>query len=471
MEEWLERGCVMHVDYRALLLSALRWIGPVLLVVAVLPLLCFEVSHAQQAAQSHNLRPLTVDPNVLAVEQSILNNIKQNGFDANPKINNGLGGLWLNWLYGSNPLQTNFNGSGKPDGPKIVPPRHDMLTDLRYLHALWLYKSQNPTDTQYDSEVAKYTAIVKAEFTSSGNTRGWLVDEEFIDLYHLSNDPFYQSAAVSLVTHYAKSIDPKVGITYQTNSAHPYGYYRPDWALEQGCALIQLGTEMANATWVTQGQAMINFVYSHAYIAQYHTFPDQLDRVLLPGGGVNPSETFYVDKFRNYIVHGNLMKVGSIAQIIISLLHTYQITQNTDFLNKALDLLNPLSLPANTLGMWDTTYLGYYYQLQFSGTGPQQPGTITVDMDKKEAGRQEEMLWAFHLADQLTNGQYANMEALMKTVALTKAYYAPGHGVLDEVTRQWTLLTVGGRPENWVTSEAMGIELEALLDLYRTTPY
>jgi hypothetical protein len=52
----------------------------------------------------------------------------------------------------------------------------------------------------------------------------------------------------------------------------------------------------------------------------------------------------------------------------------------------------------------------------------------------------------------------------MQTVALTKAYYAPGHGVLYEMTRQWTPDTVNKQPETWVTTEAMGIELECVME-------
>jgi len=415
---------------------------------------------------SHSTRQRTATPTlnqqVVTVEQSILDNIKQNGFDSNTTINNGLGGLWINWRYGTSPLQTNFNGSGVPDGPGVIPPRHDVLTDLRYLHTLWLYKAQHPTDTQYDSEVARYTPIVKAEFANTNDERGWLFDEEFMDLYQLSQDTFYQNAALSLANGYAKAIDPNVGIMYKTSSTHPQGYYRTDNVLEAGCALIQAGTLFGNAQWIQQGQTIVSFVYSHAYIAQYHTFAQQMDQVLTPGRTVNPSETFYIDHYRNYTILGNTMRPESISQIILSLLHSYQVTGTADFLQKALDLLNPLSLPANSLSMWDTTYLGYYYAVAFNGMTAQQPGTFTVDSTKKEAGTQITMLWAFHLADTLTNNMYASMESQMLTVALDKTYYATGHGVLYEMRPDWSLVTIKGIPEDWVTTEAMGAELEGL---------
>lgn len=408
------------------------------------------------------------EPIVKSVVVSILDNIKQNGFNSDSSINNGLGGLWINWRYGTDPLQTNFAGSGNPDKSSITPPRHDPLTDIRYLHNLWLYKSQNPSDTRYDSEIAKYTPIIKTEFANAHDERGWLYDEEFIDLYALSGDSFYKDQALNLVTSYANAIDPNVGIMYKKSTNHTQGFYRVDLVLESGLALIQAGTQFNNPSWIQQGQRIVNFVYTHAYIPQYHTFGNQMDQVLLPDGSVNPSEIFYVDKYKYYTIQGNTMRMGSISQIIISLLHTYQVTHNQDFLTKAEDLLDSLSLPTNSLGMWDTTDLGYFGAVTFHGTTPQRPGSITVSKGKKEAGRQVLMLWAFHLANRFTKNKYQNMENQMLSVALTKAFYAPGHGVLYEVNRNWTPLRFSdGTLADVVTTEAMGAELESLFSLKR----
>ena len=96
-----------------------------------------------------------------------LDNIQHNGWDHDPSINGGLGGLWINWRYGSDPLQVDFNGTATPDQASGAPLRHDPLTDIRYLHNLWLYKSQNPKDTRYDGEITKYTAIIKTEWANA----------------------------------------------------------------------------------------------------------------------------------------------------------------------------------------------------------------------------------------------------------------------------------------------------------------
>jgi hypothetical protein len=403
---------------------------------------------------------------VLSIEQSILDNIKANGYNNNSSTNDGLGGLWVNWKYGSSPLQTNFNGSGSPDGDSVDPTRHDPYTDLRYLHNLWLYQSQNPNDTRYKSEIEKYTAIIKAEFNQSRDERGWLFDEEFMDLYNLSHDSFYKDTAISLVESYAQKFDPKVGSIYKTNDAHPLGSFRVDLVLESGCALIEAGTLFHNPEWLQKGQSIVNFVYTHTYIPQYHTFPGQVDRIHLEDGSVNPSEVFFSDQTnQSYTVSGNQISMGSISQIILSLLHTYQVTQNQAFLQKATDLLDQLSLPHNSLSLWDTHSMGYFSGVSFTGTGPTSPGEMQLKSHKKEAGRQMTMLQVFHLANTFTNNKYQTMEALMRQVAVSKAYYAPGHGVLYEVKPDWTPLTVNGQPEDWVTTEAMGIELEGLFTI------
>jgi len=399
------------------------------------------------------------------VEIDILNNIQQNGWDNDPSINGGLGGLWINWRYGTNPLQVNFNGTASPDQLSASILRHDPLTDIRYMHNLWSYKSQNPKDTRYDGEITKYTAIIKAEWSNAHDAqRGWLYDEEFSELYQLSHDSFYLQQMQNLASAYARSINPKVGIFFKTSSTHSGGYYRPSDALETGLALIQAGTQFHNQTWVQLGQNEVNFVYQHAYISGYHTFPIVMDQVLSLSDQVNPNQTFYIDNYRNYVVNGNLILVANLGQIAISLLDTYQITQNRDYLQKAFDLLSPLTASNNLLQLWDPVHLGYFEDTIYRGSTPHSPGTMQVANGKKNGGRMMEMLWAFHLADKF-GGNYQNMENALLTIALNKVYYAPGHGVIYEMRPDWSLVAIKGTPEDWVTTEAMGIELESLFAL------
>src|SRR5579859_3488635 len=160
--------------------------------------------------------------------------------------------------------------------------------------------------------------------------------------------------------------------------------------------------------------------------------------------------------------------MGALSQIVISLLDTYKATNNQDFLKKATDLLDPFSLPANTAGMWDTQTGGYFSSWQFSGSSPMQPGDAKVVKKEKEAGRQADMLLAFHLANKATNGRYKDMEQQMLNVSLNNIYIPSIHGSTYIVNADWSFQKFkNGQLNNMVTTEAMGAELEALLGLNR----
>src|SRR5712692_3965196 len=93
----------------------------------------------------------TVPPmDVESIVVDVLQNIQTNGFDA--QASGGLGGLWLNWRSGTDPLQKNVDTAGNANG-SLVPPQQDRLADLLYVQNLWLYKTQHPDDTQFDSEL------------------------------------------------------------------------------------------------------------------------------------------------------------------------------------------------------------------------------------------------------------------------------------------------------------------------------
>ena len=96
---------------------------------------------------------------------------------------------------------------------------------------------------------------------------------------------------------------------------------------------------------------------------------------------------------------------------------------------------------------------------------------FTLASGKKEAGRQITMLQAFHVANSVTTNHYFAPEAALLNVALQKAYYASGRGVLYEVRPDWSLITINSQPEDWVTTEAMGIVLEALFSLSSPEPW
>ena len=411
--------------------------------------------------------PRTVDEVIV----DMMSNIRDNGLNPDPKINDGLGGLWINWRYGTHPLQVNFKGSGEPDGPGDKP-RHDVLTDQRYLHNLLLYKNLHPQDTRFDADLDRFRKIVRLEFVGSKNERGWLYDE-FIDMYKLSGDEFYRGVARSLVESYAAGVSKgPAPVNFKKNPNHPNGYYRVDNMLQQGAALLQAAHEFKKPEWESTGRKMIEFIYTHAYFKQYRCFAIIMDDLLTPGGKINPNETIYRDNHGRYLVDGGVVRLGGLGQIVSSLLHAYLATQDKVFLDRAIDMLDALSPQENFLGLWDKKNLGYFNGVVFPGKSQADPGTPRLSDAKKESGRQAHMLEAAVVANRLTHDRYRKLEDDLVTVTTEKAYYAPGHGILYEQPADWTLLPLkkGGK-EDWVTTEAMGITLMALQERQRKDPW
>lgn len=405
-----------------------------------------------------------------AVALAMLKNIQENGFDSDPRINGGLGGLWINWRTGTKPLQVNFNGSGSPD--KIDPPRHDLFTDFRYLHNLLSWKHQHPQDTQFDGEIKRFNAIVKREFANTHDQRGWLYDE-LMDVWRLSGDDFFRATARGLAEYYAtKEIHADIGAIYKTSDRNPRGYYRVDNALEAGCALVMAGVEFKQPDWTAKGERLVNFVYGHAYLRDEHIFLNLMDEVRLSNGAANPNEKIYREPYRNYEVNGGVVRFGNVGQEALSLLHAYVVTTNTVYLDRANDLLMPLTAEKNQLGLWDAQNSGYFNGVEFGGSDFQNPGRPKLLAGKKESGRQFHMLQAFHVANRLTGGKYQDMENAMLRVLLDKAYYAQGRGIVYEMAPDWSLLKIKNRGvEDWVTSEAMGCAMLALFSLSEKEPW
>jgi hypothetical protein len=402
----------------------------------------------------------------------MLNNIKENGYNPDASINAGKGGLWINWRYGTRPLVTNLNGSGIPDSDSSGSLRHDPLTDLRYVHALWLYKSLHPGDKQFDRELARYSSIVKYEFASPDNDRGWVYDM-FIDLYRLSKDTFYRDTARELARYFfSKLYHPQAGAIYKVSSDHASGYYRVDLSLEAACALIQAGTLFKQPDWVHAGRQVVNTLYQTAYLAQYHVFLTQMDDVTLPGGKLNPDPLIFRARSGSTNIQGGSVRLGAVAQEILSLLHVYAVTHDRAFLDRAIAMLDPLTATQNLLGLWDKVNGGYFAAVTFYGPDAQNPGIPGVNKHYKESGRQVQMLEAFRVANSFTHNRYAAMQDALLQVTLKKIYYAPGHGVLYQATADWQPVQIKqGGLQDWVTTEAMGIALESLFSLSDPRPW
>ncbi len=411
-------------------------------------------------------------PTPEALELAMLGNIKEHGFNPDPRINEGLGGLWINWRTGPRPLLVNFNGSGEPDGAKVDPPRHDDLTDLRYLHNLFNWKHQHPADTSFDDEIKRYDAIVKHELRNARNERGWIYDE-LIHMARLSGDAFFRDTARRQAEYFAtKQYREDVGCVFKTSKDDKAGHYRVDLALEIGCALVQAGWEFQQPDWSAKGGRIVSFVYDHAYLAEHHLFLAQMAGVLLPDGTANPNEPIYRAKVKHYLTNGGNVRFGGVGQTALSLLHCYIVTKDPVWLDRANDLLEPLTADKNSLGLWDKEHGGYFTGVEFSGPDFQKPGKPRLLDKSKECGRQFHMLQAFHVASQFTGGKYRPMVDAMRRVLLEKAWFAPGQGVFYECEPDWSPRKAkSGAVCDWVTTEAMGCSMMALFALTDPDPW
>jgi hypothetical protein len=404
---------------------------------------------------------------IKAVVRDVLENFRRNGTNLDPAINRGLGGLWINWRTSSAPLLTNFSSSGVPSTQKDDGSiRHDELTDLRYLHNLWTCRAVYPDIPVADAEVDRYTRIVKSEFAAGKNSRGWVYDL-VIDLHRLSGDAAYRDLARSMAKYFADELyKPELGSVakFKKKDGRLLSSYRVDHSLEVGCALAQAGTVFDEPGWTRKGRQILEFVYANAYLPQYRSFPSELDEVVLADGKPSPDARFY----REGDTEGGSAKPAALGQIALALLHAHLVTGDATDLRRATEVLASLTARENPLGLWDAEHGGYFDKTVFAGTHVRQPGTARVRRGDKEGSRQLHLLQAFAVANRLTGGQFRDMEEAMLRIALDKAYVPSAHGYVYLQAPDWSLLKAksGGR-RDWVTSEAMGIALEALLTLQR----
>lgn len=193
-------------------------------------------------------------------------------------------------------------------------------------------------------------------------------------------------------------------------SNHPTG--RADWDIEEACALIKSG----NVAYAQLGEQRL--------VNAYNTYFNPTYNILVSQGYVKP---------------------GEIGQEIEALAYA-----NHD------DKGEVLLQSTNTM-LYDNVYEGYFAQADLRS------GTPIVQTSKKDPGRQAEMLKAAIL---LRDDDWAHK---LYSVVLNHCYYTAGQGVLYEVNADWSLHHVAGpnsktQNENWVTTEAMGITIDALLE-------
>jgi hypothetical protein len=98
------------------------------------------------------------------------------------------------------------------------------------------------------------------------------------------------------------------------------------------------------------------------------------------------------------------------------------------------------------------------------GTSIQAPASVTLQSAYKEVGRAATMIRAFIACNRVLNGRYRAAVAPM-VQSVIDSYYHTGHGWPYQEQTDFTLYRGGGVTQDWITSEATGHAVRALLSL------
>jgi len=375
------------------------------------------------------------------------------------------GGLFINWVYvpAPPPDQVNLNSLGVPDPDPAS--RHDRLTDLVYLADLALYIQTFPDDRQFDTDIANYSNIVQGEFPvlqgRGIDDRGWVY---FLFKEMAASLPAFSGYADAIADNYDRRVSANIrtfGVAvpiHISTSGDPQGSYRCDEAIEEAMALVDNGTARGRSDYVDHGRALLSFVQSSCYAGPFqiwamemgHIFTDSTRRTLNP--------------FNQEVIKSGLMKAGGLSELLESLCYGEIAAPGNGFGALAQSTLDQL-LPSTTtqgFGLWDPVYGGYYQGIRLTGdTIPNVTG-YTLANSYKEVGRMATFLRAFKACNQALGNRYASAMAPM-TQSIVDSYYRDGHGWPYQENNNLTLFTGYGVTENWVTSEATGHAVRALL--------
>ena len=344
------------------------------------------------------------------------------------------GGLFVNyrttWNGAADPAaNTNITTVGDSDAENGGSPRHDPLTDLALLRNIDALQSTGDTDAQVDQLRCRLQPVVEAEFVTYGVVRGWVYND-LIDLSRLdSTGPWLTQAktfATLLAKRFAGGIDPKAS-------------FRPDWVAESAAALTDAGKRFGQPAWTALGSRVATQLVA--------TSAD-------PRTGFFPGSAQLAEK-GPAVVKDPLVKVGSQAQLVDALLSVYDDTHDAQIL--AAVRKNLTSLQSSSIGPADTVNGGWFFGVNSNGTG--------VRTSYKET-RQGWLVPMFRHAatDGLVTAAVVDSTA---AIVRDKLYQPDSRGYVYRVRPDWTpfISTQNGArvEETWVSSEATGIAVQALL--------
>src|SRR5579875_2909945 len=184
-----------------------------------------------------------------------------------------------------------------------------------------------------------------------------------------------------------------------------------------------------------------------------------------------PRQNIWVSHAHTRTDDGHVVTAAAIGMDAQALLRAWRAAGNRAWLEDAETLLGAVNPASNLLGLWDRKDGGYFYGVVFKGATYDTAHDPTVRDRTKEAGRQQQVLLAARLADLATGGAYSSLVSELAQVATERAYYAAGHGFLYQEQSDWQPVVRKGEVKNFVTTEAMGIAIEALFALGTPSPW
>ena len=401
-----------------------------------------ERSHSTtRRVPDYKTEPRSTDLNVLTSQ--VLTDLNAHGYDATYQT------ILINWRK-SDINQVNCSPDGCSTRTHLT--RVDTANDLRDLENLYWYKELHPGNTSMDDYIARMLPIVRTEWGDTVLNKGW-VYFTLLRIRDYSHDAAYWDKTIQhwVTSQYAR-IDPKLGIQHgATNTTAGAGNitladgYRVDHALETGLALVDAGTRYHHPEWATAGKKDVAVVIKDSYNQQFHLF-GRLYLINDPRYGSNE-------------LLDTQARMGETGQELEALIRTGVYTKNNAYLALAKEILDGLQ----NSPLRDRQDGGFYFKIFLGPYMSEQAGF--VDKNIKEV-RQLHTLIAIHLANQIFNNRWAELEQDVTRNAIQHLFLpAPVPGFTYRVRTNGDLYPcprcVQPLAEDWVTSEADNIALEA----------
>jgi hypothetical protein len=388
--------------------------------------------------------PASEQPDLNSLATLVLTDMNVHGWDTQHQT------MFINWRQ-SNLSQVNC--STKVCDTRGHSTRQDAANDLRDLESLYWYKSSHPGNHSMDKYIARVLPSVQKKWGKTDLNKGW-VYYLLLQVKKYSPNPAYWDRTIQ---HWAaaqyRKLDHQLGVrhgpvdtTAGSGNVTLADGYRVDHALETGLALVDAGTRYHHPEWVAAGKKDVAVVVAQSFNRQFHLF----GRIYL----------IKDPRFGSHKLLDPQARMGETGQELEALVRTGSYTKNATYLSLAKEMLNALQ----TSPLRDTVNGGFYFKLYLAPYQGKDAGY--VDKSIKEV-RQLHTLIGIHLANEVFKNRWAGLEQDMIHV-MTHRLFLPGpvpgfsYRVLANGRMYPCHICAQPHVEDWVTSEADNIALEAI---------